>query len=149
MIKTRASRIPTQWFPASTAFSPSSTRTSPATPVPTPLNVSVASEKKPEYGVAGLRDAGVRVEYVRAGDTAGEFSSLSSPSWLPYVGAREFGRMSEGPLEETSPPFPAAAGSEPETRMRDAALGTFMLFLLVKSVWVSGTVIGPELLWLM
>ena len=82
-----------------------------------------------------------------AGDTTGEFSSLSSPSWEAHVGPRTFPtRMSEAPLKTTLfDPFEvdvqvALAG----VRIREAALGTLMLFLLEKRVWVSGRVVVVE-----
>lgn len=48
------------------------------TPIAGPSNVSSECPKNPENGVAGLSVAGVRAEYVRAGETSGELPSDSS-----------------------------------------------------------------------
>ena len=111
------------------------------------LNVSPLSLKKPEYGVAGLRDAGVRAEYVRAGETTEDPSSSSSASWEVLVADIDAppGRLVE---EIEFRPLGAlimeVAGGEdvwaPASLLlllRETALGMFTLFLLVNSVWVS------------
>lgn len=124
--------------------------------MPAFLNASPFSEKNPEYGVAGLREAGVRVEYVRAGETTGDPSSSSSASWEVLVAGvgtppdRQTGGTAGTTLlwglvtEAEGGIGMEAGGLELFVVLRVAALGMFTLFLLVNSIWVSGRTVVPE-----